>query len=883
VSPLDWNGSEQKFHVFFDARGQGALYLYKYAPGGLLMLSAPEQSGPYYSVSADINNWKPGEWHFIAGTWSQSRLAVYVDGKLAASSARLVLPTTISGEFEIGDDPWKEAGFSRTSQSLVADVRIYDHALSPEHIAAHFKGDYDSVVLPSLNNADLDWTVDAKTRAIMASVAIGDNDADDKNLRADFTISQGDRVVQNLSNRPFNDLLISDAAFDAISTPGDYTLHVSLLDRNGKSYGQLSKTLTVPDTAKWMNNILGEHAGVLPPWTPMKVKKNGKSTFSVLCWGREYQFGSSVWPTQIITKDEDILAAPISLKVLLGGKVLLWKNANARIISQSPEAVEIEGHAVADSGVALTTKMRIEYDGMMLTTMHLQAPQNFTPESVTLDIPLNASNALYRDRWSAGVNNSQKVFTGSLDTKNGTIDSSPFLPAAWLGDNDRGLFWFCESAQFWPNWKSETAFQTVRENNVVTQRFTLLNGQKLPGNWNYQFGLQATPVKPLPPHWRARRLTPATGANLDIYWPSSQANSTLYFGYPQARDPQLFQKRVDASHQAGLGVLPYSPLDAIDPSAPEWKWFHGIWDVHHIDQPYQLVSPTQKTWQDFVIWKNKQFMEKYKLDGYYHDLTYPYGWAVPDANTGWFDGKEWQQTFPMLAYRELYRRNYAVVKADDPNAFLIGHISARLAIPVVGYQDAYLDGEPFRGHVKDSYMDVMSLDQWRTGYTGRQWGVIPIMLPEFNAENAAKIAPTRGLAALVMLHDTSVWAIWSNVSVWNKMYDALDKFGYVESTFIPYWSPQPPASTDMRDVYISAYKRNDGRALVVVGNTSREPRSGTVTLNAKALGLPVGKVLSWPDGKSLPDENGKVQISMDGLDYRLILVGNTPEYNNVHK
>jgi hypothetical protein len=70
---------------------------------------------------------------------------------------------------------------------------------------------------------------------------------------------------------------------------------------------------------------------------------------------------------------------------------------------------------------------------------------------------------------------------------------------------------------------------------------------------------------------------------------------------------------------------------------------------------------------------------------------------------------------------------------------------------------------------------------------------------------------------------------------------------------------------------------------VVVGNTSREPRSGTVTLNAKALGLPVGKVLSWPDGKSLPDENGKVQISMDGLDYRLILVGNTPEYNNVHK
>jgi hypothetical protein len=108
------------------------------------------------------------------------------------------------------------------------------------------------------------------------------------------------------------------------------------------------------------------------------------------------------------------------------------------------------------------------------------------------------------------------------------------------------------------------------------------------------------------------------------------------------------------------------------------------------------------------------------------------------------------------------------------------------------------------------------------------------------------------------------------------MYDALDKFGYVESTFIPYWSPTPPASTDMKDVYISAYKRTDGRALVVIGNTSRDPRSGTVTLNAKSLGLPTGKVLSWPDGKPLQVENGKVQVSMDGLDYRLLLVGNPP-------
>jgi len=884
VSPLDWDGSEDKFHVFFDARGQGSIYLYKYYQGGLKILTAPKAGGPYYSVNADIKNWKPGQWHFIAGTWSQSRLAVYVDGKLVKSATQLSLPASISGEFEIGDDPWEEPGISRTSQSLVADVRIYDRALSAQHIAAHFKGDYDTVILPSLQNADLDWTVDAKTRAITPSIAIAESDSDAVNLRVDFTLLENKTIVQERRDRPFNEALISNATFKAISAPGDYTLRVALHDTSGKNYGETSKTLTVPDMAQWMNNTIGENAGVLPPWTPLQVQKKTDGGFLVLCWGREYQFGASAWPTQIVSKKEKLLAAPIRLKVLLGGKEVVWKNASAKVVSQSPETVEIEGRAVADSGLVLSTKMRLEYDGMMLTTMHLQVPHNSAPDNVTLDIPLRASNALYRHRYTAAPRREQKTFTGALEQKEGVIDSSPYLPAAWLGDNDRGLFWFCESAQFWPNWKSKTAFQTVRENNAVTQRFTLLNGQPLPDNWDYQFGLQATPVKPFPNNWRAHRLAPLAGATLETYWPNGEVSSTHFrddamypFGYPAAANPELFQKRVDESHSKGRLVIPYSLLNGIAAKAPEWKWFHDIWDVHHLDPPVHLVSPTQETWRDFVIWKSKGFMEKYKLDGFYNDLTYPYGWAVPEANTGWFDGKEWQQTFPMLAYRKLYRRDYAMVKQNNPNAFLIGHISSRMAIPVVGYEDAFLDGEQFRGKVKDSYMDVMSLDQWRTTFTGRQWGVIPIFLPEFDAETAAKIKPTRGLAALLMLHDiTTVWPNWSNVKVWNKMYNALDKFGYVKSTFIPYWSSQPPASTDMKDVYISAYKRNDGRALLVVGNTSREPRQGTVTLNANALNLPIGKVLLWPDGTPLADQNGKINISMDGLDYRLILVEKPP-------
>jgi hypothetical protein len=168
------------------------------------------------------------------------------------------------------------------------------------------------------------------------------------------------------------------------------------------------------------------------------------------------------------------------------------------------------------------------------------------------------------------------------------------------------------------------------------------------------------------------------------------------------------------------------------------------------------------------------------------------------------------------------------------------------------------------------------LDQWRTEYTGRQWGIMPFILPEFDPERRTQIEPTRGLAALVMLHDTAVWPIWSNGAVWAKMYDALDAFGYVESEFIPYFDETPPATTDMKDVYISVYKRADGRALAIIGNTSKEARTGTVTLNSKRIGLPVTGVLSWPDKKPFAQSGDKIEISVPGLDYRMVLIGKTP-------
>jgi hypothetical protein len=635
-----------------------------------------------------------------------------------------------------------------------------------------------------------------------------------------------------------------------------------------------------------MGNTLGEEKKVLSPWTPIKIDKKSTGNFAVQVWGRQYQFDNSVLPTQIIAQDQPLLQSPMALKVLLAGKELSWNNAKS--ILQNADGYEANvlcsGELNTPQGkVLLQAKYHLEYDGLMVCTFDWKTPTGFKPDSVTLDIPMRQDRAIYHHQWDANL----KPVTGDLPKGDGVIYHNSFMPAAWLGDNSRGLFWFCESAENWPDWQDENAFQTVRQNGAVTMRFNLLHGQTLPQNWSYQCGLQATPVKPRPADWRDKRLTPTqANSKYEILWPTTAPDSQKYFGYPEATNPDAFQKRIDDLHAKGLGAIPYSCLMGLSSASPEWKWFGQDWSVHGADSgssdvaamgaSFEYVSPTVKSWQDFIIWKNKQFIDRYHLDGYYHDLTYPRGLAVPSANTGWYDAKTktWQKTYPVLQYRELYRRLYAITKAANPNAFLIGHMSSRVFIPVLAYEDAYLDGETLLSSLigKDNYMDVLPLDQWRAEYTGRQWGPIPIMLPELDATHRKEVEPTRGLAALLLLHDTTVWPIWSNTSVLTKMREAKDAFGIDKATFIPYFDATPPAATDMKDVYISAYKKSDGKVLLVVGNTSNDARNGIVTLNTNRIGIDATNVISWPDKKVLSHTNNTIPVNIPGRDYLLFVI-----------
>jgi len=135
VCPLDWTGKEDEFHVFFEALYPGWLVFYRYYQGGILTLMGTD-SGHYTAASGPQINWKPGEWHHLAGTWRARRLEVYVDGQRTGFTHAALVPERLAYTFRLGDHPWHVA---RQRQTLVDEVKLYSAPLDAESIAAAAK------------------------------------------------------------------------------------------------------------------------------------------------------------------------------------------------------------------------------------------------------------------------------------------------------------------------------------------------------------------------------------------------------------------------------------------------------------------------------------------------------------------------------------------------------------------------------------------------------------------------------------------------------------------------------------------------------------------------------------------------------------------------
>ncbi|OQA78228.1 MAG: hypothetical protein BWY31_04377 [Lentisphaerae bacterium ADurb.Bin242] len=907
IKRVGWKPDDNEFHVFFETLdGKGWLVFYKFSAGSkMFMLSGFNRSGQFtfgpYATGYNhrdrfAGHKSPQEWgddwaHFV-GVWSEEGNTVYlngVPGKLHPSKefhnpAEIDVGSTI----RIGDHPWPVV--QRKSASLIDNVKLYDRALTENEVRGlYFKSIYPSGIPLDPKLMRLSFSGDLEKKQIDVDIHTGGAELSPGSVTVKAAIVPEKAVPSAWQNFRCVSPVDIQGVLPLPSKPGKYEIAVQIRDRSGKA--EFRSPLVIPDFS-WYGSKLGLERKVLEPWTPLEVRGN-----TILCWGREYRFGNSVLPEQIITRGKAVLARPVQVKAAINGIPVQWTRQKVRTVSADSVGAKLEGEMTGIAGkqeVKLKTEVEIEYDGFALIRLSSDKPEQFT--SFSLNIPVRKENALYHHRYST----LRQGCAGNVPPGTGTVDQSAFLPFAWVGDNDRGLFWCCESQQFWPDGNAPDAYAEVRDADSVSMRFRLLReGQKFSPDWKYEFALQATPVKPLPKNWRKTRIISWERNDMRT-WPGITAayfnwganNVASTFGYPESSDPAAVKEQVRATRAKGIKLLPYLNLSCQPTVCPEWAFFGKKWRMGYLDHDpvdidrrhaYAAVSVGDKDYSDFVIWKLDKYMRELDLDGQYHDNTFPYQSALPNTGLGFVrDGKRYP-SFNIFATRKLLQRNRAMLQAYRKDAFTLAHMSSKIWIPILAYEDAICDGEHFRGRIKDCYPELLPMDMFRAEYMGRQWGLIPVMMSELSPAEAKKTEPTRGLVTLLLLHDTKLWAknALNNRDVVVNAQKALDKFGYVDAEFIGYFDETPPAATDHKDVYVSAYRKEDKSVLLIVGNVSRQAADVEIRIDFKRLGITPLKLMDWPSGQELRHQDGKFRLRVDGQGYRLIRIEhfNAPETN----
>ncbi len=315
--------------------------------------------------------------------------------------------------------------------------------------------------------------------------------------------SIGDRVMQTV---PATERF--EAWLDVSELPtGTHAVTAAIVDKDGRTANTSVVSFEKPPPPVWHESGAGKTEEVLPPWPDLEVDGS-----TVKVWGRDYVLGESALPQQIVNYAEtyyprrvpkegvNMLTGPATYQMAAGGKKLAWDGA-PRLVSQTPARAVFEGRGSAGP-IKVTNTVTVDYDGVMRVDVQLTPPAGGAELSeFTLAIPLTREYVKLFTRERLIDIKGAGIPTATADR--GTIPadglSIPFTPFIWVGDYERGLFWFAESANGWRVADGSRVIELTPDGrqSVLHLRFRDIP-TKLTEPLILTYGIEATPVKPWP-------------------------------------------------------------------------------------------------------------------------------------------------------------------------------------------------------------------------------------------------------------------------------------------------------------------------------------------------------------------------------------------------
>jgi hypothetical protein len=680
-------------------------------------------------------------------------------------------------------------------------------------------------------------------------------------------------------------------------TGGEYEISTTARSAAGETLCEATTRFVYPDKAPvWVGSREGISDQVMPPFTALQSAKTAQGC-TVSPWGRTYEFGATSFVSQITSKDAPLLAAPMRLLARVNGADVVWTPGASQLAGTGDTACRIS-QKLEGASVSANVTTTIESDGLAKIAWALHADKAVTLDELAVEIPLRSGHARYLNTWINGGTIATAGASGAL-----TADyTSKFQPMVWLGDEDRGLQWVCESGQNWSVAEPGRAIQIIRRGdevilrlNLVTTPVTLDAG----GKRDYVFGLLATPVKPVTEDaWDARIVrTIRYGEELDLpdmkidgkpalqHYAEKGARAIIIwkwwnvFAYtrPIGGYEEKFRRLVKECHRYGLKVLPYVGGFLLSENAPEAMFFGD--EIRAPGKRYPLGKlgdlPPQLTmfacqrgpWQDFLVDGIGRLIDDYDVDGVYLDTTtlpilcdnelHGCGYHKPDGSRG--------GVYPVFSVRDNLRRIYTAVKTRKPDGIVDVHPYECMNAPGLAWATTYWNGEQLRAN--DSILAALPLERFRAEFMGCNWGV-PADLLYYKLKNY------RQSVALAILHDIPVRPEKpADLDAISALWKVRDEFGVKQARWLPYWSNADVVKVETKDCYVSLFAHPDGRVLVYVSNLGKAAADVRLSLNLDKLALPANVTAKDAISKAaVKMENGDITLNIPAQDYRIIWV-----------
>lgn len=668
---------------------------------------------------------------------------------------------------------------------------------------------------------------------------------------------------------------------------GDYQAVTEIISANGAVLASRRDAFSVR-SFPWQRNKLGTQKIVVAPFTSVEVQD-----LTLKVWNRALRFDATGLPASIVSKGQELLAAPIRLEGKITGKAVELQSAGApRWVHKSGTNSTLEAHNRLAHHVDVTVQADTEYDGTTNYTLTLKPLDTSKIERLDLVIPLRKLTD-----WEAIRSSGRDIPYGTVPATDGVFwDSSrlsaapfihgTFLPYCVLSDGERGLSWAADSDQGWLLDDAKPSFFLEKRGDQVMMRARLINTPSaLKQTRTIRFMLTAMPTKPLPEDHRYRTWGIA---NAPFGWMNGFQGSGMWaygagptVSFTNQQQYDVLRERLEADRRRvrlGAEAVPgpkYLPMSAwyvatntMGYAMPEYDTYCGEWAG--------VTSPQPSPQGDYVNFKNEwgTWNTPRQQSRAYADLVpstvdcrvYSFDQQQKQAgmNGYWWDHNRFWTSGDLI-------KGGAYIRDDGKvqgiyNISLMRSMMKRMAVcsqlnglrPFHGY---YSHGEigptgsfmqwlwAIEGPWYVNSSKVSLLDNMRGGLDGirvllQTYQGLPVtMRNETMDRDSDNPWQTRSCLGVALLFDVGLGFEGGSVNekARTKLVSNLIKFDYFNPavTWIPYWRTQSLVQVEGGDVVTTLYTRRlpgqtPGVMLVLFNKGEHE---ATVSLRADAKEL----------------------------------------------